>query len=453
MANSSAARAHLTLVPEPSHIRAETHAPSPDSWDDRRSSIRRTLSELTWLTQIRVQYGPAVSLLDLSTGGAQIEATAFRLQPGSTVVVQLATESETVAIPALVLRSQVSRLLPAGARYRTALAFKRRLALADFLEEEKSRRDPYLAHEHAQLNVALRRLEASMAPPGGASGPAITEVGRGALAAALAIMESPSGRPASGTFSRELGRLLRVITLGLTNGTVPHVILDQMVEKLRRAVPAKVIRVANGMSLADIPAEATCFDVPSPVGGSPASLVVECPRGCRLDSEHLPFLKAAAYLVTLITQVGMMGTRDRAASPATSGDLPVGWKRLVVRYLDGRMLKGFTNGFSAASGNVHVWIDPNAPESSRITVSISQLKTIFFVHDLEGDPAHRPGADAAIGHGRRVEVTFVDGEVLMGRTLTYSTDGRGFFVTPLDSGGNNVRIFIAPAAVQQVTFP
>ncbi len=149
-----------------------------------------------------------------------------------------------------------------------------------------------------------------------------------------------------------MGRLLRIITSGLSNGTAPHAILDQMVEGMRRAVPAQVIRVVNGISLVGIPAEATCFDVPSPAGGCAARLVVECPRGCRLDSEHLSFLKAAAHLVTLIAEIDrMMGARDRAATAETNRDLPVGWKRLVVRYLDGRMLKGFTTRLRGRQGS------------------------------------------------------------------------------------------------------
>src|SRR5688572_26406390 len=103
-----AAGAYLALVPHPSHNLVGTPAPALDSWDERRSSIRRTLSDLSWLTQIRLKYGPTVSLIDLSAGGAQIETTAFRLQLGSTVVVQIGAESETFAVPALVLRSQVS---------------------------------------------------------------------------------------------------------------------------------------------------------------------------------------------------------------------------------------------------------------------------------------------------------------------------------------------------------
>ncbi len=403
-----------------------------------------------------MKYGPAVSLIDLSAGGAQIETSCYRLQPGSTVVVQLAAVSRTFAVPSRVLRSQVCSIVPAGTTYRTALAFKRRLDLPELPEAKQSDRDLHLLQEHAKLNVALRCLDDSMTRPGGAVEPVATGVGRGALAAALAIMESPPGRRGSGTFSRELGRLFRIITTGLSSETPPRAILDLMIEGMRRAVPARVVRVVEGVSLSGIPAEATCFDVPSRTSLCAARLVVECPRGCQLDLEHLSFLKAAAHLVTLIAEIDeVMSARDSAASAETNRDLPAGWKRLVVRYMDGRLLKGFTTDFAAAKGYVHVWMAPNGPEESRVTVPLRPLKAIFFVHDFEGDPAHRPGVDldSSIEHGRRVEVTFVDGEVLAGTTLNYSREGRGFFVTPLDARGNNVRIFVAPGAVRDVRFP
>ena len=140
--------------------------------------------------------------------------------------------------------------------------------------------------------------------------------------------------------------------------------------------------------------DAICFDGLSPDAGCAARLVVEFPRGCRLDSWHLSFLKAAAHLATVITEIDqMMGARDRAAAAETNRDLPLGWKRLVVRYLDGRLLKGFNADFAAAKGLVHVWMVPNGPEASRITVPLAHLKALFFVHDLEGDPGRRPGVD------------------------------------------------------------
>jgi hypothetical protein len=425
--------------------------PRANSWENRRSSIRRTLAELSWLNQIRVKYGPTVSLLDLSTGGAQIETTSCRLRPGAAIVVEIATKSETFLMASRVLRAHVSRVLPSATTYRAALAFK------DFLDLERlpqggehADRDLNLSHEHAKLTVALRRLDESMLLHGGPS----TAVGRGAVAAALAIMESPSGRRAGTTFSREMSRLFRIITMGLSHGTAPRTILDQLVEGVRRAVPAQVIRVVNRGSLVGVTEDAICFDGLSGDDGCAARLVVEFPRGCRLDSWHLAFLKAAAHLATVITEIDqLMAARDRAATDSAGRKLPAGWKRLVVRYLDGRLLKGFNVDFAAAKGLVHVWTTPNGPDASRITVRLEHLKALFFVHDLEGDPSHCPGTETQVEHGRRIEVTFVDGEVLTGTTLSYARTGPGFFVTPVDATGNNLSLFVATGAVRHVKFP
>jgi hypothetical protein len=428
-----------------------TLVPSLNSWDNRRSSIRRTLSELSWLNQIRVKYGPTVSLLDLSAGGAQIETTSYRLRPGTAIVVEIAAGSKTFLVPSRVLRAHVSRVLPSATTYRAALAFKDSLDLARLPEAgRQSDRNLNLVQEHAKLNIALRRLDESLLLRGGS----VTGVGRSAVAAALAIMETPSGRRAGMTFSREMSRLFRIITMGLSHGTAPRTILDQMVEGVRRAVPAQVINVVNQGSLVGMTSDAICFDGLSPDSSSAARLVVEFPRGCRLDPWHLSFLKAAAHLATVITEIEqMMGAREHAAAAETSRELPVGWKRIVVRFVDGRLLKGFNTDFAAAKGLVHIWMVPNGPDASRITVPLEHLKALFFVHDLEGDPTHRPDEETWTEHGRRIEVTFVDGEVLAGTTLSYTQKGPGFFVTPFDASGNNLSLFVVSGAVRHVKFP
>jgi hypothetical protein len=429
----------------------DTLAPPPNSLDNRRTSIRRTLSELSWLNQIRLKYGPLVSLLDLSTGGAQIETTSYRLQPGSAVVVEIAAGSETILVPSRVLRAHVSRILPSETTYRAALVFKDALALPRLPETGKeSDRHLNLVHEHAKLNIALRRIDESMLLDGGT----VTGVGRGAVAAALAIVESPSGRDSRTIFSREMSRLFRIITTGLSHGTAPHTILDQMLEGVRRAVPAQFVRVVNQGSLVGMTGSAICFDGLSSDVGCAARLVVDFPRGCRLESWHLPFLKAAAHLATVITEIDrVLGARARGVAAGINRDLPLGWKRLVVRYKDGRLLKGFNVDFAAAKGLVHVWMVPNGPDASRVTIPLRDLKALFFVHDLEGAPGHRPGVETGTKHGRRIQVTFDDGEVLEGSTLSYAAEGPGFFVTPLDASGNNVRLFVASGAVRHVQFP
>jgi hypothetical protein len=440
-------RSHLSLVPRE----------SADSREDRRGSVRRTISELSWLNHVRLKYGPTVSLIDLSTGGAQIETTGYRLQPGGTVVVELAIGAETFRIPSLVLRAYVSGLLP-NPTYRSRLSFKQPFDFPVFHAPNADKDDGELSlvHAHARLNVALRRLDAAPFAAGSES-PGVGRVARSAIAAALAILESPSGRQAGTMFSREMTRLFGILTTGITDGTAPQAILTQLVEALRRAIPSQVVRVVSGESGAGISPEAICFNVPSADGGCAGRLVVECPRGCRLEPWHLSVLKAAAHLVTVVDQIGAsLRGRERAAAEDQARDLPSGWSRLVVRYLDGRLLKGYNTEFSSAKGHVNIWTTPKGPDASRITVSLAHLKALFFVYDLDGDPAYPLGDGqqaSSFEPGRRVDVTFLDGEVLLGTTLSYSPDAAGFFVTPLDSTGNNLRIFVTAGAVRHVKLP
>jgi hypothetical protein len=284
-------RSRLELVPRSPFIVTESASSvteSANSWEDRRGSVRRTISELSWLGQVRLKYGPKVSLIDLSAGGVQIETAGHRLQPGGTVVVEIAAGMETFCIPSLVLRAFVSRISPT-ATYRSRLSFRRPF---DF----------------------------------------------------------------------------------------PVTAVNQMDALLRRSARAAAVNLAP--------------------------------------------------------------------------DPPPSWKPLVVRYLDGRLLKGYSTDFSPAEGHVRMLI-PNGPEAFRITVPLSHLKALFFVHDLDGEPVHlvRDGQQASSSeHGFRVDVTFRDGEVLSGTTLSYSPHAAGFFVTPLD-GGNNLRIFVPSGAVRRVSSP
>ena len=104
-------------------------------------------------------------------------------------------------------------------------------------------------------------------------------------------------------FARELTRLFGILTTGITDGTAPEAMLTQLVEALRQAVPSQVVRVAPGDSAAGTSPEAICFNVPAGDGGIAGRLVVECPRGGRLEPWHLSLLKAAAHLVTVVNQM------------------------------------------------------------------------------------------------------------------------------------------------------
>lgn len=435
----SNARTRLAAVPRLVDPRVE------ESWDDRRFHTRHTATDLTWLSEARLKYGPPVALIDLSSGGAQIEISSQRPQPGTTVVFEMCGRDRTFTIPANVVRAHVAGLRP-HATYRAALAFKRAFDLRFDSATPKPEREIDVVQEHARLALALRRLYDSTGWPAeriaAAAGP-----GEHATAAALAITQAASANRPGSPLCREMARLLRVLTNGIAGGAAPDTIIAQAADCVRHAVPTRAITLVKGDSPLIQGADAIHFDVPSADGTAADRLLVEFPRRCQLEPWHLQFLKATAQLLTVVREAD----RLRVVSDDVA-DVPLGWKRVVVRYLDGHLVKGFCDDFSPSTGRIQVCPSPSAPRESRIAVALKHLKAVFFVHDLEGGAA-RQGPDNQREAGRRIDITFVDGELLSGTTLSYSRDGDGFFVYPTDTKSNNSRTFVVSSAVRHVQFP
>ena len=75
------------------------------------------------------------------------------------------------------------------------------------------------------------------------------------------------------------------------------------------------------------------------------------------------------------------------------------------------------------------------------------------MRDFDGDPNYQESkVFGSRGQGRRIEVTFSDGEVILGTTLNYRADSQGFMVIPADAGANNTRIFVVTTALRRVRF-
>ena len=144
-----------------------------------------------------------------------------------------------------------------------------------------------------------------------------------------------------------------------------------------------------------------------------------------------------------------------AVVPATPElqDLPVGWQRLVVRYLDGQLLRGYSNDFHPDRAHLHLCPTVKCAADARLLVPVARLKAVFFVKSLQGVSErvdantfdHNPRA-------RKVEVTFRDGEVMVGSTLNYKPNGQGFFLQPASSRSNNVRIYVVTPAIRHMRF-
>lgn len=128
-----------------------------------------------------------------------------------------------------------------------------------------------------------------------------------------------------------------------------------------------------------------------------------------------------------------------------------GMKAMVAcRYRDGRIYKGVAADFHADKPLFHVYAADDQKVATEIQVA--ELKAVFFVKDFMGNPAHATPAEFGDvrGQGKKVIVTFEDGETLRGHTLGYNPTKRGFFVVPADADGNNVRVFVVSAAVKKL---
>ena len=129
--------------------------------------------------------------------------------------------------------------------------------------------------------------------------------------------------------------------------------------------------------------------------------------------------------------------------------------KIVIRYADGRLIKGYTNDFFPNKPVFRVRPADAEIRDRGVEVSVMELKAVFFVKDFVGNSAYNEKQHFAEGQrstGRRVEVTFVDGEVLVGSTLGYDPNRLGFFVIPADQGSNNSRIFVVSANVSKFRY-
>lgn len=129
--------------------------------------------------------------------------------------------------------------------------------------------------------------------------------------------------------------------------------------------------------------------------------------------------------------------------------------KIVARFADGRIIKGTTADFFPGKDIFHVMIVNASPGEKPSEIFTKDLKALFFVRDLAGDPGHlktnefdqsRPPA------GRKIKVVFKDGEVLLGTTTGYQPGRPGFFLVPADSDSNNERCYVVTAFTREISF-
>lgn len=129
--------------------------------------------------------------------------------------------------------------------------------------------------------------------------------------------------------------------------------------------------------------------------------------------------------------------------------------KVVVRFADGRIVKGTTADFVATKELFHLNVMTDAAGAKPIEIHVKDLKALFFVRDFTGDSQRVDSNDfdpSRPSAGRKIRVEFKDGEILVGTTAGYQPGRPGFFLVPADQGSNSERCYIIAAATKQVSF-
>jgi len=132
-------------------------------------------------------------------------------------------------------------------------------------------------------------------------------------------------------------------------------------------------------------------------------------------------------------------------------------QKIVVRFQDGKVLKGTTQDFFPNKERFHLNQTDGNSLPVPIEISITQIKAVFFVKDYKGNKAYqKPNGFTESGqsqYGRKSTIKFKDGEILYGYTQGFSPGRLGFFLFPNDPESNNHKVFVVQAFVAKLEFP
>ena len=126
--------------------------------------------------------------------------------------------------------------------------------------------------------------------------------------------------------------------------------------------------------------------------------------------------------------------------------------KVVARYTDGRMVKGMTHDFFPNKDRFHIVTDNN-PLNKPAEVTLKDLKAVFMVRNFLGDPGYierKKYQEGDTPYGMPLEVTFADGEVMVGSSMGFDSKREGFFLSPVDPMSNNIRVFVITSAVKRI---
>lgn len=125
--------------------------------------------------------------------------------------------------------------------------------------------------------------------------------------------------------------------------------------------------------------------------------------------------------------------------------------QIVARFIDGTVKKGLSLDVDPKRPTCHL----KTETSGTIEVALADVKALFFVKSPAGDPEHREAREPVTGDSRlvgakQVRVVFADKEEIVGLMNRYPPITPFFFMLPIDSQSNNIRILVNRSAVKEM---
>ncbi len=433
---------------------------------DRRAYQRLRDGELEWIRSARLG-GKGVSLVDLSAGGALLDSPV-RLRPESLLTLQLSGRGIETAVEFRVLRCQVGSIGAAGPTYRAACEFTR---LIDLPGVQPLAIQEISTGGFVGLDLALKQLVERAGFAG------VDSLDADCVIQALRALQMRAINQPMDPIGLLLADLLWRVIPALELASSLPTILREVEFQLRKTIPRATLRLSGAGDAPASGVRSTLIKVP----GAPLQstlISIDIPRGVVLNDWQSRALRITSRVIALLQcleprREPVSPTASNGVSPQPEVSVPAeaevslpaepeadgsspsqAWQKIVVRYAEGQILKGFTHDFSPMRSQFSLWTSTTAAAHERIIVPLARLKGVFFVRDFAGNPGYVERTDSGESqHGRRIEVTLIDDEVIVGRTLSYRPDGHGFFVVPADPLANNIRVFVVSSSVRQVRFP
>ncbi len=184
-------------------------------------------------------------------------------------------------------------------------------------------------------------------------------------------------------------------------------------------------------------------------GAEKAFMVIRDPKGILFHLQRRRYPVVVSYRDILVKDTIPVGEGETEFVIDLTSQITLRPQLVVVRYLDGRMVKGTTDDFDM--GNLPFTI--RQPDGAIVRFDdLAGVKAAFFVKRLEGNPQYKAHKDFTLARqfGRRTLVLFRDGEIQKGYTLPEHCEYPYFFLFPVDPNSNNDKVYIIREATKEI---